>query len=64
MLRIKLAGTARDLTFLLDSVCPHFVFIVLGQTKGNQLSGAKFGVPIVARKEGTNLLEGGCSDKT
>jgi hypothetical protein len=58
MLLIKLAGTARDLSFLSNEVCPHFVFIVSGQTKGNQLSGAKFGVPIAARTKGINLQPG------
>jgi hypothetical protein len=58
MLLIKLAGTAQDLAFLSDEVCPHFVFVVSGQTKRNQLSGAKFGVPIAARTEGTNLQPG------
>jgi hypothetical protein len=58
MLLIELAGTARDLAFLKDESCPHFVFIVSGQTKGDQLSGAKFGVPIASRTEGTNLQPG------
>jgi hypothetical protein len=58
MLLVKLAGTARDLVFLADVVCPHFILVVSGRTKGNQLSGAKFGVPIAARTEGTNLLLG------
>jgi hypothetical protein len=58
MLLIELAGTACDLVFLTDSVCPHFILVVSGRTKGNQLSGAKFGVPIVGRTEGTNLLPG------
>jgi hypothetical protein len=58
MLLIELAGTARDLVFLADEVCPHFILVVSGRTKGNQLSGAKFGVPIAARTEGTNLLPG------
>jgi hypothetical protein len=34
MLLIELAGTARDLVFLTDSVCPHFILVVSGQTKG------------------------------
>jgi hypothetical protein len=58
MLLIELAGTARDLVFLEDVTCPHFILVVLGRTKGNQLSGAKFGVPIAACTEGTNLLPG------
>jgi hypothetical protein len=58
MLLVKLAGTAGDLVFLADVVCPHFILVVSGWTKGNQLSGAKLGVPIAARTEGTNLLPG------
>jgi hypothetical protein len=58
MLLIKLAGTAQDLVFLADVVCPHFILVVFGRTKGNQLSSAKFGVPIAAWTEGTNLLPG------
>jgi hypothetical protein len=58
MLLIELAGTAWDLVFLKDDTCPHFILVVSGRTKGNQLSGAKFGVPIAARMEGTNLLPG------
>jgi hypothetical protein len=48
MLLIELAGTAQDLVFLKDDTCPHFILVVSGRTKGNQLSGAKFGVPITA----------------
>jgi hypothetical protein len=58
MLLIELAGTARDLIFLGDITCPHFILVVSGRTKGNQLSGVKFGVPIAACTEGTNLLPG------
>jgi hypothetical protein len=58
MFLIELARTARDLSFLGDVNCPHFILVVSGRTKGNQLSGAKFGVPIAARTEGTNLLPG------
>jgi hypothetical protein len=55
MLLIELAGMAPDLVFLTDVVCPHFIMVVSRRTKGNQLSGAKFGVPITARTEGTNF---------
>jgi hypothetical protein len=58
MLNIELAGTANSLTHLDDEVNPHFKFILLGRTKGNQLSGAKFGVPCVPITEGTNLRPG------
>ena len=58
MLLIELAGTTRKLDFLTDQECPHFVFVVLGTTKGSWLSGAKFGVPIAATTEGTGLKPG------
>jgi hypothetical protein len=35
--------------------CPHFILIILRQTKGVQLAGAKFGFPCVATTEGTHL---------
>jgi hypothetical protein len=55
MVRIKLAGTANNVKHLDDEVNAHFKFIVLGRSKGNQLSGAKFGVPCVPVTEGTHL---------
>jgi hypothetical protein len=58
MLLIELAGTATNLDFLGDRALPHFVLIISGPTKGNQLSGSKFGVPIVATTEGTYLRPG------
>jgi hypothetical protein len=58
MLLIELSGTAQDLVFLTGADCPHFILVVSGRTKGNQLSGAKFGLPIAACTEGTNLLPG------
>jgi hypothetical protein len=58
MLTIELAGTANSLSHLSDEVNPHFKFVLLGRTKGNQLSGAKFGVPCVPITEGTNLRPG------
>jgi hypothetical protein len=45
MVRIELAGTANNVKHLNDAMNAHFKFIMLGRTKGNQLSGAKFGVP-------------------
>jgi hypothetical protein len=53
-----LAGTANSLRHLTDAVDAHFKFSILGQTKGNQLSGAKFGVPCVPVTKGTNLRPG------
>lgn len=58
MLNIELAGTANSIKHLGDLVNPHFKFVLLGRTKGNQLSGAKFGVPCVPITSGTNLRPG------
>jgi hypothetical protein len=58
MLLIELAGTANSLRHLNDEVDAHFKFSILGRTKGNQLSGAKFGVPCVPVTSGTNLRPG------
>eukprot|EP00978_Attheya_sp_CCMP212_P006932 scaffold16214_cov29-Attheya_sp.AAC.2 len=46
------AGTINSLTRL-DDPEPWFKFVVSGPTKGNQLSGSKFAIPIV----GTTHLE-------
>jgi hypothetical protein len=58
MLLIELAGTATQLSFLRESTDPHFVIVVSGPTKGNQLSGSKFGVPIVGTTSGSYLKPG------
>jgi hypothetical protein len=58
MLLIELAGTANSLRFLKDPVTPHFCFCILGRTKGNQLSGAKFEMTCVAITTGTNIRPG------
>jgi hypothetical protein len=58
VLNIELAGMANSLKHLEDEVNPHFKFILLGRTKGNQLSGAKFGVPCLPVTTGTNLHPG------
>ena len=58
MLLIELAGTTRELVHLLDPSLPHFLLAISGRTKGNQLSGAKFSVPIVARTSRSNLQPG------
>jgi hypothetical protein len=55
MLQIELAGTASSLCHLDDKVNAHFKFIILGKTKGNLLSGAKFGIPCVPVMAGTNF---------
>jgi hypothetical protein len=55
---IELAGTANSLKHLEDTALPSYELMVLGTTKANRLSGAKFGVPCVAVTEGTNLRPG------
>jgi hypothetical protein len=58
LLIIEFASTAKSLKHLLDPKLPHFVLIVSGRTKGNQLSGSKFGLPRVSMTEGTHLRPG------
>jgi hypothetical protein len=53
MLLIEYTGTAKSVEKLEDPQEPHFPFVVSGRTKGNQLSGAKFGVPCVGITKGT-----------
>jgi hypothetical protein len=55
---VELAGTAKSLKFLNDAKMPNFAVMILGITKGNRLSGAKFGIPCVAVTEGMNLKPG------
>ena len=58
MLLIEYAGTAKSLGNLLDPKEPHFTFVISSRTKGNQLSGAKLGVPCVGTTEGTHIRPG------
>jgi hypothetical protein len=58
MLLIEYAGTAKSIENLNDPKEPHFTFVISGRTKGNQLSGAKFGVPCVGTTEGTHIRPG------
>jgi hypothetical protein len=58
MLLIELAGTANSLVHLADPKNAHFGFVISGRTKGDQKSGAKFGVPCVTVTEGTHLRPG------
>eukprot|EP00978_Attheya_sp_CCMP212_P007664 scaffold17786_cov50-Attheya_sp.AAC.2 len=51
------AGTINSLTHLEDPE-PWFKFVVSGPTKGNQLSGLKFAIPIVGTTSGTHLEPG------
>jgi hypothetical protein len=57
-LLIELAGTAKSLEHLTDVKNAHFVFVISGRTKGDQTSGAKFGVPCVPVTQGTHLRPG------
>jgi hypothetical protein len=54
MLLIEFAGTSNSLKHMNDSL-PHFVLVISGGIKGNQLSGSKFGIPCVNVTEGTHL---------
>ena len=58
MLIIDLAGTAASLIFHTDRVCPHFMLTISGRTKGSQLSGTKFSVPIAWTTEYLGLKPG------
>jgi hypothetical protein len=58
MLLIEYAGTAKSVDNVTSENEPYFTFVISGRTKGNQLSGAKFGVPCVGTTEGTHLRPG------
>jgi hypothetical protein len=59
MVRIEFSGTAKSADKCLGlEEDPHFMFVVTGRSKGNQLSVAKFSVPCVATTEGTHLQPG------
>jgi hypothetical protein len=58
MLLIELAETANSLVHLTDVKQAHFVFVISGRTKGDQTSGAKFGVPCIPVTLGTHLQPG------
>jgi hypothetical protein len=58
MILIELAGTANSLAHLHDEKDAHFLFVILGRTKGNQDSGAKFAVPCAPVTKGTHLRPG------
>jgi hypothetical protein len=58
MLLIEYAGTADSLKFMRSRPYPYFIFVILGRTKGNQMAGGKFGVPVAAVTEGTHLRPG------
>jgi hypothetical protein len=58
MLLIEPARTANSLVHMEDAKNAHFLFVVSGRTKANQLSGAKFGVPSAPVTKGTHLRPG------
>ena len=58
MLLIELAGTAAGLAFRSDPECPHFMMVISGRTKSNQVGGAKFSLPIAWTTEGSHLFPG------
>jgi hypothetical protein len=47
-----------SLVHLEDARNPHFVFVLLGRTKGSRLSRVTFGVPCAPVTEGTHLRPG------
>ena len=57
MILIERAGTINSLTHLEDPE-PWFKFVVSGPTKGSQLSGSKFAIPIIGTTSGTHLEPG------
>lgn len=58
MLLVERAGTLKSLSNLQGAGEAWFKLVVSGPTKGNQLSGSKFAVPLVDRTEGTGLEPG------
>jgi hypothetical protein len=58
MLLIELAGTANSLCNMTRAKNAHFLFVILGRTKGNQMSGAVFAIPCAPVTEGTHLRPG------
>jgi hypothetical protein len=57
MILIERAGTVKSLSHLTDAE-PWFKFVISGPTKGNQLSGSKFAIPIVGTTSGSHLQPG------
>jgi hypothetical protein len=57
MILIERAGTVNSLSHLKDAD-PWFKLVISGPTKGNQLSGSKFAIPIVGTTQGSNLEPG------
>jgi hypothetical protein len=57
MVLIERAGTVNSLVHLAEKD-PWFKLVISGPTKGNQLSGSKFAIPIVGTTQGANLEPG------
>jgi hypothetical protein len=55
MILQELAGTENSMVNMNNAKDAHFLFVILGWTKGNQLSGATFAIPCVPVTEGTHL---------
>lgn len=61
MLLLELKGAYKSLDQLIhprNGCPPHYTLYLAGVTKGNRISGAKFGVPIVETTEGSGLEPG------
>jgi hypothetical protein len=58
MLLIELAGTANSLCNITSAKNAHFLFVIIGRTKGNQMSGVVFAIPCAPVTEGTHLRPG------
>jgi len=61
MISIELVGTRASLCYLVSppgNVKPHCDLVVSGRTKGNQLSGAKFKIPVCGVTEHSGLRPG------
>jgi hypothetical protein len=58
MTLIEFVGMAKSIRNLWDQNEPYFTFVISGRTKGNQLTGAQFGVPCVGTMEETLLWPG------
>jgi hypothetical protein len=58
MVLLEVAGTANSLVNMNNANDAHFLFVILGRTKGNQLTGATFAIPFAPITEGTHLRPG------
>ena len=58
MLLLEYKGTLASLRFLNCPGAPHYEVVILGRTKGNQISGSRFKIPVAATTSGSNLNPG------